>query len=133
MKRATRERLECIASVGTAVINDECADDILDSDARQRAEIRRLRKAVEEAIRIGQGAICPHEERHRGGVIWEICDACGAQWADDRGGFKPDPSLAQLEAMWQSVFAPKRRARPRAVSAPVVRRPVSVPRRRKRE
>ena len=32
--------------------------------------------------------ICPHEETHRGGQ-WEICDMCGARWADDRGG-KPE-------------------------------------------
>ena len=29
---------------------------------------------------------CMHEETHRGGVLWEICDLCGAKWADDRGG-----------------------------------------------
>lgn len=28
---------------------------------------------------------CQHEETHRGG-IWEICDHCGREWADDRGG-----------------------------------------------
>ena len=33
--------------------------------------------------------ICPHEETHRGGSIWEICDMCGSRWADDRGG-KPE-------------------------------------------
>ena len=32
--------------------------------------------------------ICPHEETHRGGQC-EICDMCGARWADDRGG-KPE-------------------------------------------
>ena len=32
--------------------------------------------------------ICPHEETHRGGQ-WEICDMCGARWADDMGG-KPE-------------------------------------------
>ncbi|WP_175739971.1 hypothetical protein [Burkholderia ambifaria] len=33
--------------------------------------------------------ICMHENTHRGGAIWEICDDCGAQWADDQGG-KPE-------------------------------------------
>ena len=32
---------------------------------------------------------CTHEETHRGGVLWTICDHCGAKWADDRGGFQP--------------------------------------------
>lgn len=29
---------------------------------------------------------CQHENTHRGGVLWEICDDCGGEWADDRGG-----------------------------------------------
>jgi hypothetical protein len=29
---------------------------------------------------------CTHENTHRGGAIWEICDDCGAKWADDMGG-----------------------------------------------
>ncbi|MGZ2787323.1 hypothetical protein AAER32_12855 [Pseudomonas aeruginosa] len=32
---------------------------------------------------------CCHEETHRGGAIWEICDSCGEKWADDEGG-KPE-------------------------------------------
>lgn len=32
---------------------------------------------------------CTHEETHRGGAIWTICDGCGCSWADDQGGFKP--------------------------------------------
>ncbi|WP_394060597.1 hypothetical protein [Alcaligenes sp. WGS1538] len=29
---------------------------------------------------------CIHEDTHRGGGIWEICNDCGAKWADDEGG-----------------------------------------------
>jgi len=36
-----------------------------------------------------EAQICLHEETHRGGAIWEICDQCGAKWADDEGG-KPE-------------------------------------------
>ena len=32
---------------------------------------------------------CTHEGTHRGGAIWEVCDSCGARWADDEGG-KPE-------------------------------------------
>lgn len=32
---------------------------------------------------------CRHENTHRGGAIWTICDDCGVKWADDRGGFVP--------------------------------------------
>lgn len=38
---------------------------------------------------------CEHHETYRGGLIWEICAACGAKFADDEGGmpeFKwPEP------------------------------------------
>jgi hypothetical protein len=33
---------------------------------------------------------CLHEETHRGGVLWEICDSCGMKWADDKGGKPKD-------------------------------------------
>lgn len=33
---------------------------------------------------------CLHEETHRGGILWEICDRCGAMWADDEGGIPPE-------------------------------------------
>ncbi len=31
---------------------------------------------------------CHHENTKRGGSIWTICEDCGREWADDRGGFK---------------------------------------------
>ncbi len=34
---------------------------------------------------------CSHDDTHRGGAIWTICDQCGQRWADDEGGFKPNP------------------------------------------
>ena len=33
---------------------------------------------------------CDHAYTYRAGAIWTICDECGKQWADDKGGFKPD-------------------------------------------
>lgn len=32
---------------------------------------------------------CEHDETHRGGSIWTICDGCDQKWADDEGGFQP--------------------------------------------
>lgn len=58
-------------------------------------------KKIERAVRAQDQALirqmldhierntCTHEETHRGGVIWEICDGCGAKWADDEGGKPP--------------------------------------------
>lgn len=57
------------------------------------------REALEEALKIAHRHVCLHEERHRGGIIWEICDMCGAKWADDRGGFKEDKDVAALERL----------------------------------
>lgn len=44
---------------------------------------------------------CTHEETHRGGAIWEVCDSCGARWADDEGGrptFKWPPIVEKARA-----------------------------------
>lgn len=45
-------------------------------------------KALEGALALDPN--CDHAYTHRGGAIWTICDECGKQWADDKGGFKPD-------------------------------------------
>jgi hypothetical protein len=69
---------------------------------------RRILRAIEAALRTQSTAgvrelvealaglldevdqnTCRHESTHRGGVIWTICDDCGAKWADDEGGFVP--------------------------------------------
>ena len=47
----------------------------------------RLVKALKNQLRWSEIKDCTHEETHRGGSIWTICDSCGMQWADDRGGF----------------------------------------------
>ena len=43
--------------------------------------------------------VCQHDETHRGGTIWTICDGCGMEWADDRGGFKPYEEPASIAAV----------------------------------
>jgi hypothetical protein len=52
---------------------------------------------VTEALKYADMEICRHEETHRGGVLWTICDACGMKWADDQGGFKPSPWPAMYD------------------------------------
>lgn len=60
-------------------------------DRAQRAEAQRdaLLEALKEMLHRDERNTCRHEETHRGGAIWEICDSCGAMWADDEGG-KPE-------------------------------------------
>lgn len=55
-----------------------------------------MSKELNKAMELLRGLVseierqtCEHEETHRGGAIWEICDSCGAKWADDEGG-KPE-------------------------------------------
>ncbi len=43
-------------------------------------------EALERLKKRDKANTCQHEETYRGGVIWEICQSCGAKWADDRGG-----------------------------------------------
>ena len=60
--------------------------------------VQKLVGALEWTIRELDRNTCTHEETHRGGAIWTICDGCGMNWADDRGGFKPYKEPTQLKA-----------------------------------
>ena len=44
------------------------------------------RELLEGLVAHIEGITCTHDNTHRGGAIWEICDDCGDKWADDRGG-----------------------------------------------
>ena len=50
------------------------------------AENARLRGALKRLLDYSERNTCQHDETHRGGFLWEICDGCGAKWADDMGG-----------------------------------------------
>ena len=65
----------------TATPGEACAE-----IKRLRAENARLRKALKKLLDHSERNTCQHEETHRGGFLWEICDGCGAKWADDMGG-----------------------------------------------
>lgn len=71
-----------------------------------------LRTALTDVLREYDRGICEHEETHRGGFIWTICDQCGRKWADDEGGFQPhvDPPavVRAREILCQEVTAPPR-------------------------
>jgi hypothetical protein len=53
---------------------------------KKKAIIKVLRNLVDYA---GINHCC-HENTYRGGVLWEICEECGAKWADDQGGKPAD-------------------------------------------
>lgn len=53
---------------------------------------------------------CTHEDTHRGGAIWTICDACGRKWADDEGGFVPyvdPPAVARARIICEASTSPE--------------------------
>ena len=61
----------------------------LDMVTPAKSEVQRLREALTQLLSYAERQICAHDNTHRGGAIWEICDDCGAKWADDEGG-KPE-------------------------------------------
>jgi len=51
--------------------------------------IAELEAALRDLLSYVERNECQHEDTHRGGAIWTICDGCGMKWADDKGGFRP--------------------------------------------
>ena len=44
---------------------------------------------------------CTHENRHKAGTLWTICDDCGRKWASDRNPYTPHqdaPAVAAARA-----------------------------------
>lgn len=70
--------------------------------------------AIDDLVDWAYRQICPHEETHRGGAIWEICSSCGAKWADDEGG-KPEFKLPEEVANAERVSAALQAAEPAMV------------------
>ena len=63
---------------------------------------RELEGALRDLFQYAERQECGHEDTHRGGLIWTICDGCGKKWADDEGGFVPyvEPSpIARARAL----------------------------------
>lgn len=66
----------------------------------------RAEAALSALLRRDQRNTCMHDETHRGGAIWEICDQCGARWADDKGGrpeWKDPPEWVEAEAVLSAL------------------------------
>lgn len=75
---------------------------------KAEAESANLRTLLANLVDHVDTITCRHDNTHRGGSIWTICDDCDAKWADDRGGFVPysdDPALAAARIALESVAA----------------------------
>lgn len=58
--------------------------------SEDRARLEELLPQFEAVLAYAERNTCLHDETYRGGTIWEICDSCGAKWADNEGGKPAD-------------------------------------------
>ena len=49
-------------------------------------ELKMAKAALRRLLMRDYRNTCTHDETHRAGSTWEICDSCGMKWANDRGG-----------------------------------------------
>lgn len=89
---AEGERAECRhGPFGVGGLVEQTADTI-EAQAREIAQTAERERVLVEALTASldyyERQICHHDDTHRGGFLWTICDQCGAKWADDEGGFK---------------------------------------------
>ena len=69
--------------------------------AAANGRVEMLRDALTGLLNYALRFVCYHDETHRGGAIWEICDLCGKKWADDEGGkpeFKEPKEISKANA-----------------------------------
>lgn len=65
------------------------ADQLAARDAQWMELVGPVVEALNALLKRDEWQTCQHEETHRGGLLWTICNSCGFHWADDQGG-KPD-------------------------------------------
>lgn len=70
------------------------------------------RDALSDLLAYAERTICYHEETHRGGGIWTICDSCGQKWADDEGGFQPAVVPEEIIKARAALAASQEKAEP---------------------
>jgi hypothetical protein len=61
-----------------------------------RADSAGLRGNLSALLGYVEHNTCTHEQTHRSGVIWTICDGCGQKWSDDKNPFKGYIEPAQI-------------------------------------
>ena len=79
-----------------------------------RAELEQVRAALDGLLEYIGGPKCEHEETERGGTIWTICNQCGMEFADDRGGVPVVDNSPYDEARIQLEFLSAELAKPEA-------------------
>ena len=77
---------------------------IKDPLAKEAAE------SLEYALNELGKTVCLHEETHRAGAIWTICDQCERKWADDRNPFTPYREPPELTQAYSTLTKLKERS-----------------------
>lgn len=54
------------------------------------SRVKELEGALAKLLDWADGQLCAHDNTHRRGSIWTICNDCGRKWADDVKPFDPD-------------------------------------------
>lgn len=73
-----------------------------DQETREIMKKKAIIKVLRNLVDYAWINHCCHENTYRGGVLWEICEECGAKWADDQGG-KPADAGKLPEALREAV------------------------------
>jgi len=68
---------------------NQLARDLTARCAALDAQVAEAREVIKAMLSRDTINTCQHDNTHRGGFIWEICEDCGGKWADDMGG-KPE-------------------------------------------
>lgn len=71
-----------------------------------------LAAALSDLLRRDEINTCQHENTHRGGIIWTICDDCGAKFADDTNPWKPFVDPREWGAAYAALAAHRAPAEP---------------------
>lgn len=85
----------------TKILNNS-APTTVKPTAMHTTMVMELADSLLALLKYAERNTCIHEETHRGGAIWEICDSCGMKWADDRGG-KPTNAHELPEVIQQAA------------------------------
>ena len=72
----------------------------------------KLAEALRAVLNRDERNTCSHEETHRGGVLWTICNSCGAKWADDEGGMPEWQDPPEWEQAREALAAYEAEAKP---------------------